>query len=74
MNGNYIHSSGKKVKWTNELKTGVVDPFTAQTGPTLTLPASPIATFLLLFTESFFEMIVVETNRYARTCMERNNS
>ena len=69
MNCNYIHSSGKKVKWTNELKPVVVDPFTAPTGPTLTLPTSPIATFLLFFTESFFEMIVVETNRYARTCM-----
>ena len=69
MNGNYIHSSGKKVKWTNKLKPVVVDPFTAPTGPTLTLPTSPIATFLLFFTESFFEMIVVETNRYAQTCM-----
>ena len=28
------------------------------------LPTSPIATFLLFFTESFFEMIVDETNRY----------
>ena len=69
MNVNYIHSSEKKVKWSNDLRRIEVDPFTAPTGPTLTLPTCPITTFLLFFTESLFELIAVETNRYAQTCM-----
>ena len=69
MNVNYIHSSEKKVKWSNDLRRIEVDPFTAPTGQTLTLPTCPITTFLLFFTESLFELIAVETNRYAQTCM-----
>ena len=60
----------EKVKCSNELKPVEVPPFTSPTGPNLTLPTSPIATFLLFCTESLFERIIVGmVNRYAQTCM-----
>ena len=59
--------------WTNVLGNFAgVEPFTAKSGPTFDAPENGTALdyFSLLFGDDLFEMIGVETNRYARQKLE----
>ena len=47
-----------------------VRPFTEDAGPTLSLPQSPVDIFGLFFTSEVLHLMVTETNRYARQCLE----
>lgn len=47
----------------------VIKQFTAPVGPTVTIPELPLEVFELFFTRDLQEMIVEESNRYARQVM-----
>lgn len=49
--------------WTQSLQPVNIYPFQSQTGPTVSIPESPLEVFQLLFTRSLMQMIVDESNR-----------
>lgn len=49
--------------WTQSLQPVNIYPFQSQTGPTVSIPESPLEVFQLLFTTSLMQMIVDESNR-----------
>lgn len=67
-------SIGKEadVEWTTDVEDMHVPPFTEPSGPQHQLPdtASPLDYFTLLWPQTVFDTIALETNRYAAQCQE----
>ena len=55
--------------WSEELKPVTINSFSSRVGPTVPVPDTPMDCFELFFSEDLQEMIVNETNRYARQVM-----
>ena len=55
--------------WSATLTPANVAPFTSHVGPKVTIPESPSDTFQLMFTPSFLDAIVEQTNLYAKEVM-----
>ena len=55
-----------EINWSNNYMPVTVDSFTESVGPTVPVPSSPLEAFMLYFTQSLLQLIVDETNRYAK--------
>ena len=66
--------SSENIRWTSSLKSICVMPFTAPTGPRVTIP-SVVKEIFLFFTSTLMEHIVDQSNMYASECLgERYSS
>ena len=59
----------KDNEWSDRYKNIKIKKFNSHVGPTLTIPGSPLEVFKLFFTTELLQMIVLESNRYAREVM-----
>lgn len=55
--------------WSSTLTPLTIDDFTSPAGPTLTVPESPSDVFQLMFTPTFINSIVEQSNLYAKEVM-----
>ena len=57
------------MKWSAELTSVQVKPFSGNTGPQVPLPSSPLGIFSLFFTTSLLQYIMLQSNQCALECM-----
>ena len=55
--------------WSSQLKRIDIQPFSSPVGPTVTIPDSPLEVFRLFFPNNLVQLIVEESNAYAREVM-----
>ena len=55
--------------WSEQLTPVTIKDFTSHVGPTISIPDTPLDVFELFFTQSLKEMILHESNRYAKQAM-----
>ena len=55
--------------WSSRLQSIVIEPFSTPVGPTTAIPESPLEVFQLFFGDDLVQVIVEESNRYAREVM-----
>ena len=51
------YSNEKTFKWTSEVNSIEILPFSHHVGPTVDIPSSPLEIFFLFFTSTFIEYI-----------------
>ena len=52
--------------WSEQLTPVTIKDFTSHVGPTISIPDTPLDVFEIFFTQSLKEMILHESNRYAK--------
>ena len=55
--------------WSSQLRRIDIQPFSSPVGPTVTIPDSPLEVFRLFFPNNLVQLIVEESNAYAREVM-----
>ena len=53
-------------QWSKNFEPVTIYPFTSQSGPTITVPEEPINIFNIFFSDDLVQLMVSETNRYAK--------
>ena len=64
----YMHS-GANITWSSSLRKVHVKPFRAISGPCTIIPSVVREIFMLFFTTSVLDYIVVQSNNYAQKCL-----
>ena len=57
-------------RWTTTLTANTINPFTSTVGPAVAISKLPMEVFELFFTSDLLDIIVKETNDYAKLVME----
>ena len=64
-----VHLAPQESTWTATLKRVPIQTFTSSLGPSLDIPSSPVEVFDLFFSPDLLQIIVRESNAYAKIVM-----
>ena len=67
------HVTDDDLLWNDQATDIVIQPFTCDSGPRVSLPHSAFEIFRLFFTTAVLDLIVTQTNKYASQCLQNNS-